>query len=156
VIKVLLATDAEWIRQEVAAAIVTPDVELFAVRDGRHVRATAVSLQPDLIISDMQIGSMGGMAVCMDLRLEHSGGRIGRVPVLLLLDRVADVFLAQRCDADGWMLKPLDSLRIRRATKALLAGHTWHEGIPAEVRGVDETTQDAATEALVEASAGSN
>jgi DNA-binding response OmpR family regulator len=151
VIKVLLATDAEWIRQEVAAAIVTPDLELFAVRDGRDVRTTAERLQPDLIISDMQIGSMGGMAVCMDLRLEHSGGRIGRLPVLLLLDRVADVFLAQRCDADGWMLKPLDSLRIRRATKALLAGRTWHEGVPAPAEVISETIDDD----LVDVAAGS-
>jgi DNA-binding response OmpR family regulator len=130
VIKVLLATDAEWIRQEVTAALVGPDVELFAVRDGREVRRAAVSLEPDLVISDMQIGSMGGMAVCMDLRLEHSGGRVADIPVLLLLDRTADLFLAQRCDADGWLMKPLDSLRLRRAVKALVAGGTWQEGIP--------------------------
>jgi DNA-binding response OmpR family regulator len=129
VIKVLLATDADWIRQEIAAALAGPDVELYAVRDGRHVRNIAVELEPDLIISDMQIGSMGGMAVCMDLRLEQSGGRIGRIPVLLLLDRVADLFLAQRADADGWLIKPLDSLRLRRAMKAVLAGGTWHEGV---------------------------
>jgi DNA-binding response OmpR family regulator len=146
VIKVLLATDAEWIRQEVAAAIVGPDVELYTVRDGRHVRKTAMDLQPDLIISDMQIGSMGGMAVCMDLRLEQSGGRIGRIPVLLLLDRTADLFLAQRADADGWLIKPLDSLRLRRAVDAVVAGGEWHEGIATvalDTVSVDESADES-------------
>ena len=55
---------------------------------------------------------MGGMATCMDLRLEESGGRLPHVPVLMLLDRRADVFLARRAGADGWVVKPLDSIRL--------------------------------------------
>jgi hypothetical protein len=45
---------------------------------------------------------MGGMATCMNLRLEASGSRIEHVPVLMLLDRRPDVFLARRCGAEGW------------------------------------------------------
>ena len=29
----------------------------------------------------------------------------------MLLDRDADVFLARRSDADGWLVKPLDAFR---------------------------------------------
>jgi hypothetical protein len=43
------------------------------------------------------------------------------------------VFLAHRSDADGWLVKPLDAFRLRRATEVLLAGETWFEGAePAE------------------------
>ena len=45
-------------------------------------------------VLDLQIGSMGGMAVTMALRLDESSGRLPHVPVLMLLDRVADVHLA--------------------------------------------------------------
>ena len=45
---------------------------------------------------DLQIGNMGGMAACMALHLEESGGRLPHLPVLMLLDRQADVFLARR------------------------------------------------------------
>ena len=45
----------------------------------------------------------------------------------MLLDRTADVFLAKRSDADGWLFKPLDSFRLRRAATALLAGGDFHE-----------------------------
>ncbi len=33
----------------------------------------------------------------------------------MLLDRAHDVFLARRRDADGWIVKPLDAFRLRRA-----------------------------------------
>ena len=81
----------------------------------------------DLVIADLQIGSMGGVAVTMALRLDASVGRVPVVPVLLLLDRVADVHLGKRCGADGWLVKPLDAFRLRRAARALAAGDPFHE-----------------------------
>jgi hypothetical protein len=72
---------------------------------------------------------MGGMAACMDLRLEYGAGRLPDVAVLMLLDRDADVFLARRSDADGWLVKPLDAIRIRHSTEALLAGGEYREGV---------------------------
>ena len=46
-----------------------------------------------------------------------------------LLIRTADVFLARRADADGWLVKPLDALRLRRAADAVLGGGSYTEGI---------------------------
>jgi DNA-binding NarL/FixJ family response regulator len=69
------------------------------------------------------------MAVTMALRLDASVNRLPAVPVLLLLDRVADVHLAKRCGADGWLVKPLDPLRLRRAARAVAAGSTYTEGL---------------------------
>ena len=74
------------------------------------------------------------MAVTMDLRLEESGGRLPHVPVLMLLDRPADVFLARRAGAEGWLIKPLDSLRLRRAATTLTSGGTYPRGRPARSR----------------------
>jgi len=50
----------------------------------------------------------------------------------MLLDRVADVYLAKRSDAEGWLVKPLDALRLRRAVDAVLDGGTWTEGVTAD------------------------
>jgi DNA-binding response OmpR family regulator len=47
----------------------------------------------------------------------------------MLLDRTADVFLARRSGADGWLVKPIDALRLRRATDAVLDGRTFTEGL---------------------------
>jgi DNA-binding NarL/FixJ family response regulator len=70
---------------------------------------------------------MGGMAICLDLHLEESGGRIPHVPVVILLDRRPDVFLARRSAAEGWLVKPLDPLRIRRAVQAVLDDGTFYD-----------------------------
>ncbi len=58
---------------------------------------------------------------------KRARGRAKTAKVLILLDRRADVFLARRCQADGWLLKPLDPIRLRRAVKALLAGGTYQD-----------------------------
>jgi DNA-binding response OmpR family regulator len=126
---VLLATDSEQLHDEVDAAIADEATTVPRVNAGRDVIPTVKQLDPDLVVLDLQIGNMGGMATCLSLRSEEGAGRLERRPVLMLLDRMADVFLARRSDADGWLVKPLDAFRLRRATEALLAGGEYHEGI---------------------------
>jgi DNA-binding response OmpR family regulator len=127
----LLATDADWILEEVQAALGAPGTTWTLCRRGQDVRAAVGERTPDLAILDLQIGNMGAMAVTMDLRNEESGGRLPHVPVLMLLDRRPDVFLAKRSGAEGWLVKPLDALRLRRAAKAVLGGGRVMEGVPA-------------------------
>ena len=118
---------------EVHSALGTADTSFVVCRDGRDVSRAIKQRTPDLAVLDLQCGSMGAMAVTMDLRLDHSDGRSPMVPVLMLLDRIADVHLAKRSGADGWLIKPLDSLRLRRAADAIVGGKNWHEGVPVEV-----------------------
>ena len=128
--RVLLATDADWIHEEVDAAIAGDDIEVLRVRQGVEVLPAVHAGSPDLVVLDLQIGNMGGMAACMNLRLDESVGRLHHVPVLMLLDRDVDSFLASRSDADGWIVKPLDAFRLLRAATALLNGGTYTEGMP--------------------------
>jgi DNA-binding response OmpR family regulator len=130
--EILVATDADWILGEVKAALGAADTTIRWLRAGKEV-VPALKLEPaDLVVLDLQIGNMGGMAVCMDIRLEAGADRLPEVGVLMLLDRAADVFLAQRCDADGWLVKPLDAFRLRRAADAILRGERYEEGVPEE------------------------
>ena len=125
---VLLATDFDRLHDDVDAALGDDTVSVHRVRTGREVIPAVKELQPDLVILDLQIGNMGGMATCLSLRSEEGAGRLERRPVLMLLDRTADVFLARRSDADGWLVKPLDAFRVRRAAEILMAGGEYHEG----------------------------
>jgi DNA-binding response OmpR family regulator len=125
--RVLVVSDAPWVREEVRSVILAPDVQVEEITQGAAVRQAVEDDAPDLVILDLQIGNMGGMAVCLDLRLEEGGGRLPHVPVLMLLDRRADVFLARRSDAEGWLVKPLDPIRLGKAVRALLAGGTFHD-----------------------------
>ena len=127
----LIAADAEWLIDDVRSAL-GPDTTFAICRTGQAVTVAATQQAPDLAILDLQIGNMGGMAVCMTLRLDESGGRLPHIRVLMLLDRVADLFLARRAEAEGWLIKPLDSLRLRRAATTIMGGGTIYEGLPAD------------------------
>ena len=127
---ILLATDSDRVRDEVDAALSDDDTTLYRVRAGIEVLTAIHELAPDLVILDEQIGNMGGIATCMAIRNAESVDRIPITAVMLLLDRVHDAFLARRCDADGFVVKPLDALRLRKAAEVLLAGEAWDDGVP--------------------------
>jgi DNA-binding response OmpR family regulator len=118
---VLVASDANWVRDHVRAALCGPGFEVIEVERGRDVRDVVAERHPDLVIVDLQIANMGGMAVSLDLRLEESGDRLPHVPILILLDREADRFLARRSTADAMLVKPFDAGTLRRTVKTLLA-----------------------------------
>lgn len=117
---VLLATDADRLFDQVVAAL-GGEHDVHRVREGNDVAAAVSEVEPDLVILDLQIGNMGGMATSLLIKQEARAGRLPETPVLLLLDREADEFLATQSDADGWILKPLNALRLRRAAEGLVA-----------------------------------
>ena len=123
---ILVASDAPTLRREVEAVISGPDTEVVQLTSGPAVVSyCATEDAPDLVIVDMQMGNMGGMAVTLELRLQESYDAMDHIPVLMLLDRRPDVFLARRSGAEGWLVKPLDPLRLRRAVTALLNDGTF-------------------------------
>ncbi len=126
---ILLATDADWIVDEVVSALGGPDVRFTHCREGRVVASVIRDDTPDLAILDLQIGSMGGVAVTMDLRLDESGGLLPHVPIMMLLDRKADIHMARRSGANGWLIKPLDALRLRRGAQEITRGGCYAEGL---------------------------
>jgi len=118
---VLLATDADWIYDEVAAAVARPGTTVSRVHAGVEVAPTVAELEPDVVILDLQIGNMGGAATCRHLRLEAGAGRLPDTRILMLLDREVDVWLSAQAGADAHLVKPLDSMKLRRAMLGLLA-----------------------------------
>jgi DNA-binding response OmpR family regulator len=126
---VLLASDADWIFDEVDAALADDETTVYRVRTGREVLPVTQQLEPDLVVLDLQIGNLGGVATALSLRAEQDMDRLAGCAIIMLLDRSADVFMAQMARADGWLVKPLDSLRLRRAARAVLAGEGFYEGM---------------------------
>jgi DNA-binding response OmpR family regulator len=123
----LVVSDSANVREEVKAALPDGSITVRELTRGADVRRAVHESTPDLVVLDSQIGAMGGMAACLDLHLEAGAGRGPSVPVLMLVDRRADVFLARRSAAEGWLVKPLDPMRTSRAIAALLAGGTYED-----------------------------
>ena len=124
---VLVATDSDDLFDDVDASLGDDRCEVGRVNSGAAVFGAVRERQPDLVVLDLQIGNMGGMATSLHLRNEAGGRRLAPQRILLLLDRGADVFLARESEADGWMIKPIDSFRLRRAADAVADGRSWFE-----------------------------
>lgn len=147
---ILIATDADWVVNEVKAALESPSTTFQVLSNGRHVARAVRERTPDIAILDMQVGTMGGMAITMDLRLDQSSGALPKVPILMLLDRVADIHMARRSGADGWTIKPLDALRLRKAVREIAAGGCYAEGLPVAHVADEEVPADTDPESGVE------
>ncbi len=117
---ILVVTDADHVHDEVDAAL-GGDHTLVRVHAGAEVLAAVAANVPALVVLDLQIGNMGGMATCMDLRLEERADRIPAQRIVMLLDRDVDAFLAQQAEADAWVVKPVDALVLRRTARGALA-----------------------------------
>lgn len=118
---ILLATDADWLVDDVEAALGGAHL-IHRVRAGVDVVPAIQQVDPALVLLDMQIGNMGGVAACIAIKQRVIMEDLEDRPVLLLLDRDVDVFLAREADADGWLVKPLDAFGTLRAVEAALAG----------------------------------
>jgi DNA-binding response OmpR family regulator len=138
---VVVASDAKWVRDHVRTALSGPGFEIIEVERGRDVRQVVGQKPPDLVIVDLQIANMGGMAVSLDLRLEESGGRLPRVPILLLLDREADRFLGRRSTVDAMLVKPIDPGTLRRTVKTLLAAEEARRNADHDPLQADEPSE---------------
>lgn len=110
---ILLIADADWVRNDVSAAIADPETSLTTVDDPGEGLALASERRFDLIAIDMQVKSTGGMATVRMFKDAMFRTELARVPVVLLLDRSADVFLAKRAGADAHLLKPFTSQQLR-------------------------------------------
>jgi DNA-binding response OmpR family regulator len=150
-VHILIATDAQWVLNEIQAVFGSSSTTIQVVTNGRLVSPAVAERTPDIAILDMQVGSMGGMAITMDLRLDYSSGALPNVPILMLLDREADVHMARRSGANGWIIKPLDALRLRKAVNAIAAGGCYAEGVPVPEAIVEEV--DASVDEVAEPAA---
>lgn len=108
--RVLLVADDPWVVSEVHASLSIGTNELVDHSDPSTAAAVAGDESVDVAVVDLQVGSMGGMAITRSIRdLEDP------VPVVLLLDREADTFLAGRSGATAWVVKPFTSSALRTA-----------------------------------------
>ena len=104
-----------------------PDVEIEEAASGPESLERVKEGGVDVVVVDLQIGAMGAVAITMELRNLESYGGAEPVSVLMLLDRRPDVFLARRAGAEGFVVKPLDPLRVRAAVRALLRGEEYED-----------------------------
>ena len=99
--QILVVSDIDTVRSQVTSILQSPQCSVLELKSGRFVRNFVSDNEVDLVILDCQIGSMGAFAVTQDLRLEEFDNRLEHIPVLIMLDRRADTWLAREVNAEG-------------------------------------------------------
>ena len=122
VCRILLYSDHPQIRETVLlgvgsrAAKDLPPIEWVEVATPATVLSRVESEQFDLLILDGEAGKAGGMGLCRQLKDE-----VFRCPpVLVLLGRPQDRWLASWSEAEAALARPLDPLELQETVAHLL------------------------------------
>ncbi|MQB00009.1 MAG: response regulator [Actinobacteria bacterium] len=94
------------------------DVEVRCVSDAREAWRELELLIPHAVIVDIQSGSAGGFDLARDM---SQSDRLKDVPVLMLLQRTEDAWLARQGGADAILVKPVLGDELVRETLALIS-----------------------------------
>jgi DNA-binding response OmpR family regulator len=124
----LLVADLPWVADAVRAALADTVGSLAVTGDPAAAPALALKEGAKVVLVDLQVGSMGGMAVARAIRAAARTAGVTPPAVGLLLDREADAFLAGRSAADGWIRKPFGAFELRRLVQRL-AGRRAEHGV---------------------------
>jgi DNA-binding NarL/FixJ family response regulator len=122
-VRVLLADDQALFREALAMLLgVHDDIEVVGeAGDGAQALARVADLRPDVVLMDLRMPVLDGIAATRRVRAEHPAVR---VIALTTFDDDADVFAALRAGAVGYLLKDVSSARLAEAVLAAARGET--------------------------------
>ncbi|MFF3016650.1 response regulator [Streptomyces sp. NPDC057939] len=123
--EVLVVDDQILVRSGLAALLrAAPDIEVVAEADsGEEAVALAAELRPDVVLMDVRMPGMGGIAATRAI-VERSPAPHPRVIMLTTFDLDVYVYDALRAGASGYLLKNTPPQRLLSAIHTVHAGDT--------------------------------
>ena len=109
---VLVADDDADMRAYICGSLLEP-VHAHEAADGAEALRLAHALLPDLVITDLRMPGLDGLALCAAL---HADAATAAIPVLLVSGETD----APRVCADGFLAKPFNASGLRAAVALLL------------------------------------
>ncbi|MBC6459570.1 response regulator [Actinomadura sp. HBU206391] len=121
-IRVLIADDHPVVRQGLRTFLgVQEDIEVVGEAvDGADAVTLAESLDPDVVLLDLNMPGVGGQAALSELRAR---GVTARVLVLTSMSERGHVLPAVRAGAAGYLYKDVDPHALVQAIRAVHDGH---------------------------------
>ncbi|TPG16810.1 response regulator [Pedococcus bigeumensis] len=120
-ISVLLADDQALIRSGLAAVLdPEPDIEVVGeASNGRQAVTAATRLRPDVVLMDIRMPELDGLAATRELTALPGGPR---VVILTTYDLDEYVYAGLKAGASGFLLKDAEQGRIIEAVRTVAAG----------------------------------
>ena len=101
--RVLVVDDDALVRRMLTRSLVAEGFEVEHVADGGAALAAAEASAPDLVVLDVTMPGLDGLAVCRRLR---ANGLRGSIIMLTARDAVADRVAGLEAGADDYLVKP--------------------------------------------------
>jgi DNA-binding NarL/FixJ family response regulator len=122
-VRVLVVDDQALFREALVTLLgARPEVEVVGeAGDGQQALERAAALAPDVVLMDLHMPVLDGIATTRRLRVEQPGVR---VLALTTFDDDEDVFAALRAGALGYLLKDVSSDRLVEAVLAAARGES--------------------------------
>ncbi|OZM80463.1 response regulator transcription factor [Pseudonocardia sp. MH-G8] len=122
-VRVLLVDDQALFREALATLLAVHDgIEVVGeAGDGDAALRASAELAPDVVLMDLRMPVLDGIAATRRLRVEQPGVR---VIALTTFDDDEDVFAALRAGAVGYLLKDVSSARLVEAVLAAARGES--------------------------------
>jgi len=120
--RVLVVDDDRVIQQLLEVNLELEGYEVVGTAsDGREALDKIAKLKPDLVILDIMMPKMDGMAVCRHLKADPETAKI---PVILLSARAQDMDIRDGLDigANAYLTKPFDPVELIDVVARLLKG----------------------------------
>jgi len=122
-VRVLLVDDQALFREALATLLeVRPEIEVVGeAANGAEALDRVAELRPDVVLMDLHMPVLDGIAATRRLRVERPGTR---VLALTTFDDDEDVFAALRAGAVGYLLKDVSGDRLVEALLAAARGES--------------------------------
>ncbi|MCX5797700.1 MAG: response regulator [Elusimicrobia bacterium] len=127
--KILIVDDDASIREILSTQLSRLSFQTAAAADGKEAVELFKSEKPDLVLMDMMMPVLDGLAACQQIRaLEKKGTR---VPILFLTARDTrhDQISSALSGGDDFITKPISLQELRERVEAALA-HAKHKPAP--------------------------
>jgi DNA-binding NarL/FixJ family response regulator len=123
-VKVLLVDDQALFREALRTLLEVQDgIEVVGeAGDGAAALEQAAAVAPDVVLMDLRMPGMGGVAATRRLRVDAPAVQ---VIALTTFDDDEDVFAALRAGAIGYLLKDVSSARLVEAVHAAARGESF-------------------------------
>ena len=118
--KILVAEDAEDIRELLVFKLRAAGYEVYDVGDGESAVALAKSILPDVVVLDWMMPRMNGLDVCVALRSDPD---LHALPIMLLTAKGQEIDVERGFSAgvDDYVVKPFSPRELVHRIEALLA-----------------------------------
>ena len=114
--KILIVDDEELLVKGIRFNLQNDGYEIFTGKDGLEAVALAKQENPDLILLDVMMPNLDGLAACSQIR------EFSNVPIILLTAKMEDMdkLMGFEHGADDYITKPFNILELKARIRALL------------------------------------